>query len=462
MRPNDGLPPSCSLRKTACPSSATVRTASGPPPWIGGQVGAGRQDERLAGDRDRVDRVVGQRRVDRRVEREQRGGSEGVGPGVVLAVVEGDQADGRARQGHGPQVGLRDALGVGHDRLRALEDADVVHLDLSVRGCTGPVGVLPDHGAAHADADAHGGEAVADLGALLELARQLVHQAYAGRGQRVPHRDRAAVGVHPRVVVGDAVVLEEGEHLHGERLVDLEGLDVVDGQAGQPQRLLGRRDRAGAHHLGLDADEGVGDQAHLHGEAELARGLLVGQQRRGGTVVDARRVAGGDVAVRAERGLEAGERLHRRLRAHRLVGRGQAPAGLGRAGRDRHEVGLDLPGVVGGLRLLLAADGVLVDALLGDGGVAVVEVLRGLAHDERVGVHDPLGQDARVGVDALAHRVAAHVLDAAGDGDVVGTERDARGGVGHGRHRARRTCGRWSSRGRSAAGRRAARRCGRW
>ena len=337
-----------------------------------------------------------------------------------------------------PQVGLRDALGVGHDRLRALEDADVVHLVSPSVGSRspGPVGVLPDHGAAHADADAHGGEAVADLGTLLELARQLVHQAYAGRGQRVPHRDRAAVGVHPRVVVGDAVVLEEGEHLHGERLVDLEGLDVVDREAGQPQRLLGRRDRAGAHHLGLDADEGVGDQAHLHGEAELARGLLVGQQRGGGAVVDARGVAGGDVAVRAEGGLEARERLHGRLGAHRLVGRGQAPAGVGRAGRDRHQVGLDLPGVVGGLGLLLAADGVLVDALLGDRGVAVVEVLRGLAHDERVGVDDPLGQDARVGVDALAHRVAAHVLDAAGDGDVVGTEGDARGGVGHGRHRA--------------------------
>ncbi len=38
MRPNDGLPPSSadrpSLRKTACPSSPTVRTAPGPPPWI--------------------------------------------------------------------------------------------------------------------------------------------------------------------------------------------------------------------------------------------------------------------------------------------------------------------------------------------------------------------------------------------------------------------------------------------
>ena len=32
MKPNDGLPPSPSLRNTAWPSSATTRTASGPPP----------------------------------------------------------------------------------------------------------------------------------------------------------------------------------------------------------------------------------------------------------------------------------------------------------------------------------------------------------------------------------------------------------------------------------------------
>ena len=66
-----------------------------------------------------------------------------------------------------------------------------------------------------------------------------------------------------------------------------------------------------------------------------------------------------------------------------------------------------------------------------------MEVLRGLAHHQRVGVDDPLGEDPRVGVDALAHRVAAHVLDAAGDGDVVGAEGDARGGVGDRGHRAR-------------------------
>ena len=45
--------------------------------------------------------------------------------------------------------------------------------------------------------------------------------------------DRAAPRVDPRVVVGDAEVVEERQHLHGEGLVDLEQADVVDGQAGR-------------------------------------------------------------------------------------------------------------------------------------------------------------------------------------------------------------------------------------
>ena len=187
---------------------------------------------------------------------------------------------------------------------------------------------------------------------------------------------------------------------------------------------------------GSTPDVGVGHQPHLDRQAQLLRGLLVGEQRRGRAVVDARGVAGGHLAVRAERRLQRRQRLHRGAGTHRLVGRGQAPAELGRPGGDGDQVGLDLAGVVRRGGLLLGADGVGVDALLGDRRVAVVQVLGGLAHHERVGVDDPLGQDPRVGVDALAHRVPAHVLDAAGDGDVVRAEGDAGGGGGHGGHRA--------------------------
>jgi hypothetical protein len=65
-----------------------------------------------------------------------------------------------------------------------------------------------------------------------------------------------------------------------------------------------------------------------------------------------------------------------------------------------------------------------------------VQVLGGGTHDEGRAVDDLLAGEPGVRVGALAHRVAAHVLDPAGDGDVVGAEGDAAGGGGDGGHRA--------------------------
>ena len=65
-----------------------------------------------------------------------------------------------------------------------------------------------------------------------------------------------------------------------------------------------------------------------------------------------------------------------------------------------------------------------------------MQVLGRRAHHEGGRVDELLGDEARVGVDVLAHRVAAHVLDAAGDGDVVGADGDAAADVGDRRHRA--------------------------
>ena len=139
----------------------------------------------------------------------------------------------------------------------------------------------------------------------------------------------------------------------------------------------------------------------------------------------------------AERGLQGAELLERGAGAGRLVGGGQPPALLDVAGRDRHEVGLHLAGRVGGGELALAVHGIRVAACLGEVREAVVQVLGGLAHHQGRLVDDPLGDDPRVGVDALTHRVAPHVLDAAGDGDVDRAEPDRARDVGDGGHRAR-------------------------
>ena len=60
----------------------------------------------------------------------------------------------------------------------------------------------------------------------------------------------------------------------------------------------------------------------------VVQSVEIGQDRVGRAVVDAGGVAGGDAAVRAEGGLEAGEALHRGAGSRRLVGGGQADAEL--------------------------------------------------------------------------------------------------------------------------------------
>ena len=68
------------------------------------------------------------------------------------------------------------------------------------------------------------------------------------------------------------------------------------------------------------------------GQAELVGDVLGDEQRGGGAVVEAGSVAGGDAAVRAERGLEPGEALEGGLGARRLVDGGETPAGARRCG----------------------------------------------------------------------------------------------------------------------------------
>ena len=192
--------------------------------------------------------------------------------------------------------------------------------------------------------------------------------------------------------------------------------------------------RADAHDLGLDADEAVADQPHADVQPELLGDVLGGEQAGGRAVVEARGVAGGDVPVRAERRLQRAEPLEGGLRARRLVDGRDAPALLGRAGGHRYQLRADLAVGDGLGVLLLAGQRERVGALLGQVREPVVQVLGGGAHDQGGLVDQLLAEEPRVGVGALTHRVAAHVLDAAGDGDVVGAEGDAAGGGGHRGH----------------------------
>ena len=101
---------------------------------------------------------------------------------------------------------------------------------------------------------------------------------------------------------------------------------------------------------------------------------------------------------------------------------------------DGDQVLLNQPVGVGLRQPLLTEDGELVGAGPSHLRVAVVQVLRGRAHDDGRGVDEPLGEEPWVGVDALTHRVMAHMLDAARDRHVVRAKGNARRRRRHRRH----------------------------
>ena len=104
----------------------------------------------------------------------------------------------------------------------------------------------------------------------------------------------------------DAEVGRARDDLRGERLVDLDQVDVVDGHAGPGQCLPGRLDRPVPHDLGGQGGESGGDDPGQRRDAELAGPGVGHDDQRGGAVVERAAVAGGDRAVGAEDRLEPG------------------------------------------------------------------------------------------------------------------------------------------------------------
>ena len=119
-------------------------------------------------------------------------------------------------------------------------------------------GVLDDRREALADADAERGDPVAEALAL-ELADERSGEAGARAAERVSERDRAAV--HVQALGVDAELALARQDLGGERLVDLDPVDVVEVELRGLERLADRRDRADAHHRGVDAGDADGDDA---------------------------------------------------------------------------------------------------------------------------------------------------------------------------------------------------------
>src|ERR1700728_3385569 len=105
-------------------------------------------------------------------------------------------------------------------------------------GQAGRLEALEDGGDAHAAADAQGDERP-PRAAALELVDDGGDEHRAGGAEGVAHRDRAAVDVD--VLLGQVQVPDPFQDDGGERLVELEQVDVIQGQAGRGQHLPGGR-----------------------------------------------------------------------------------------------------------------------------------------------------------------------------------------------------------------------------
>src|SRR4051812_15588275 len=140
---------------------------------------------------------------------------------------------------------------------------------------------LDEHREALADPDAQGGEAAASL-LPRHPAQQRHRQPGAAAAERMPEGDRPAVGVDGVDVEAEPV--DAGKYLRCERLVDLDGVEIVGGPAGPRKRLLGRRHRPEAHQVRGHARAGAGDDPCPWLEVVATYGVLARDDDRGGSV----------------------------------------------------------------------------------------------------------------------------------------------------------------------------------
>jgi hypothetical protein len=113
--------------------------------------------------------------------------------------------------------------------------------------------------------------------------------------------------VHVDLFFGQAELADAAERLGRKGFVQLDEVEVGDGETGAGQGLLGGGDRAVAHGGGVDAGGGHGANAGHGLHAELAGGFGGGDHDGGGTVVERGAVARGDRAPAAEGGPQLGE-----------------------------------------------------------------------------------------------------------------------------------------------------------
>src|SRR5690242_2124994 len=100
-------------------------------------------------------------------------------------------------------------------------------------------------------------------------------------------RDRAAIGIDARVVVGEALIARDGERLRGEGLVQLDDVHLREAEAREREQLAYRRRRTESHDARRDARDRAGDDARAWRQSVALRRVLRCDHEGACAVIDA-------------------------------------------------------------------------------------------------------------------------------------------------------------------------------
>src|ERR1700729_1861749 len=142
--------------------------------------------------------------------------------------------------------------------------------------------------------DAHRRETVTPP-APTQFVEQRRYDARAARPERMPERNRSAVGVGRAGIETD--VAHARNRLRGKRLVDFRHVELGDSDAGARQRGARSRNRPQPHDVRSNARRRTAEQPGHRREPQTPRRLRFAEEDGRRAVVDARRVARRDGAA---------------------------------------------------------------------------------------------------------------------------------------------------------------------
>ena len=232
----------------------------------------------------------------------------------------------------------------------------------------------------------------------------IVSTTRARHADRVAERDGAAV--HVDDVVADAEVAHRRDADRGERLVELEQVDVARGHVVRLERALDRTRRLREQRRVRAGDHSVTDQLGERRDAELLGLRAARHDHRRGAVGYLRRVARGDRAVLGERGTQAGEGFGRRAGPDAFVGVDDHRIALALGDRHRRDLVGEAAFLLGRGRAFVRLGRELVLCFARDATDLADVVLGARAHVHRVERAPQAVVDHRVDDLVVAHAVA--------------------------------------------------------